>query len=59
MKIPSLRSGLLPLAALSVITGAGAGLVCGLFRIALGAADALRLAMPAMWSAEPLKGSSS
>jgi chloride channel protein, CIC family len=56
MKIAPSHSGLFPLALLSVIAGAGAGLVCGLFRVALGAADGLRMALPAMWRAEPLRG---
>ena len=56
MKIAPSHPGLFPLALLSVIAGAGAGLICGLFRVALGAVDALRLALPAMWSAEPLRG---
>ncbi len=50
------RPGLLPLALLSIVAGAGAGLVCGLFRVALGAAGELRASLPAMWSADPVKG---
>ena len=56
MQIFPNRSGLFPLAILSIVGGACAGLVCGLFRVALDAADRLRLALPAMWGADPLKG---
>jgi CIC family chloride channel protein len=56
MQIFPNRSGLFPLAILSIVGGACAGLVCGLFRVALVAADRLRLALPAMWGADPLKG---
>ena len=56
MQISPNRSGLVPLTILSIIAGAGAGLICGLFRVALDAAGQLRLAMPAIWSADPLKG---
>jgi CIC family chloride channel protein len=56
MQIFPNRSSLFPLAILSIVGGACAGLVCGLFRVALDAADRLRLALPAMWGADPLKG---
>ena len=50
MQTDPTRSGLFPLAILSVIGGAFAGLVCGLFRVALEAADQFRLSLPAMWT---------
>jgi CIC family chloride channel protein len=50
--------GLIPLAVLSGVAGAGAGLICGLFRLALGKADHLRLALPVWWQDQPLLGSS-
>ncbi len=56
MNISPNRPGLFPLAILSIIGGAGAGLICGLFRAALAAADQLRGALPAMWGANPLAG---
>ncbi len=56
MQTPPHRAGLFPLAILSIVGGAGAGLVCGLFRVALDAADRLRLALPAMWGADPWTG---
>ncbi len=56
MQTASARSDLVPLAILSIVGGAGAGLICGLFRVALDAADKLRLALPALWGADPLKG---
>ncbi len=56
MQTDPTRSGLFTLAILSIIGGACAGLVCGLFRVALEAADQFRLALPAMWGADPLKG---
>lgn len=48
--------GLLPLAVISGIAGAGAGLICGLFRLALAAADRFRISLPAMWHGEPFLG---
>jgi CIC family chloride channel protein len=56
MQTDPTRSGLFTLAILSIIGGACAGLVCGLFRVALEAADQFRLSLPALWSADPLKG---
>ncbi len=56
MQRTSTHAGLLPLALLSVVAGAGAWLVCGLFRMALDAAERFRDALPAAWSAEPIKG---
>jgi CIC family chloride channel protein len=50
------RSGLFPLALLSIIAGAGAGLVSGLFRMALDAADQFRAALSAHWSGDPIQG---
>jgi CIC family chloride channel protein len=50
--------GLFPLAVLSGIAGAGAGLLCGLFRVALEAADRLRISLPVVWRGEPLVGCS-
>lgn len=48
--------GLLPLAGLSGIAGAGAGLICGLFRVALEAADRLRVSVPVALQDTPLLG---
>ena len=48
--------GLVPLAVLSGMAGAGAGLICGLFRLALAAADRFRISFPAVWHGEPLLG---
>lgn len=56
MQIVPSRLGLLPLALLSIVAGAGAGLICGLFRVALDTVGALRAAFPAAWSGEPLNG---
>ena len=50
--------GLFPLAVLSGVAGAGAGLICGLFRLALEAADRLRVSLPVVWHGEPLIGCS-
>jgi chloride channel protein, CIC family len=50
--------GLLTLAALSGVAGAGAGLICGLFRLLLGKADHLRLILPERWHDEPFLGCS-
>jgi chloride channel protein, CIC family len=50
--------GLFSLALLSGIAGAGAGLLCGLFRLALEEADRLRTAVPVWWHAQPLLGCS-
>jgi chloride channel protein, CIC family len=50
--------GLFPLAVVSGIAGAGAGLICGLFRLALAAADRFRISFPAWWHGEPLLGCS-
>ncbi|QBR72804.1 ClC family H(+)/Cl(-) exchange transporter [Beijerinckiaceae bacterium] len=48
--------GLVPLALLSGLAGAGAGLICGLFRLALVQADQLRLALPGWLADRPLLG---
>src|SRR3984893_4206553 len=50
--------GLFSLALLSGIAGAGAGLICGFFRLALEEADRLRTAVPVWWHAQPLLGCS-
>src|SRR5450631_1975756 len=50
--------GLFPLAVVSGIGGAGAGLICGLFRLALDKADRFRVSLPAWWQDQPLLGSS-
>ncbi|WGJ14106.1 H(+)/Cl(-) exchange transporter ClcA [Methylocapsa sp. D3K7] len=50
--------GLVPLAVVSGIAGAGAGLICGLFRMSLEAADRFRLSLPGVWQGEPLLGAS-
>jgi chloride channel protein, CIC family len=50
--------GLLPLAVLSGIAGAGAGFICGLFRLLLEEADRLRLILPKRWHDEPFLGCS-
>jgi H+/Cl- antiporter ClcA len=50
--------GLLPLAVLSGVAGAGAGLICGLFRLALEEAERLRISLPAQWQDEALLGCS-
>jgi CIC family chloride channel protein len=49
-------SDLLPLALLAGIAGAGAGLVGGLFRLALRQADNFRISMPLRWHDQPLLG---
>ncbi|MDQ6701834.1 MAG: ClC family H(+)/Cl(-) exchange transporter [Pseudomonadota bacterium] len=49
---------MVPLALLSGIAGAGAGFICGLFRLALEEADRLRTAVPVWWHAQPLLGCS-
>ncbi|VTZ26308.1 Chloride channel core [Methylocella tundrae] len=56
MQILRGRLGLLPLALLSVVAGAGAGLICGLFRVALDMVRALRTALPTAWSGNPVYG---
>ncbi|HUI19972.1 MAG TPA: ClC family H(+)/Cl(-) exchange transporter [Methylocella sp.] len=48
--------GLFPLAVLSGIAGAGVGLICGFFRLALEEVDRFRISLPVMWHAEPLLG---
>ena len=48
--------GLFPLAVLAGIGGAGAGLVVGFFRLALGIADRFRVSLPVRWHGEPLLG---
>jgi CIC family chloride channel protein len=50
--------GLIPLAVLSGVAGAGAGLICGLFRLVLEAADRFRISLPIVWQGEPFLGSS-
>jgi chloride channel protein, CIC family len=50
--------GLFPLAVLSGIAGAGAGLICGVFRRALEAADQFRISLPVWWQGEPILGAS-
>ena len=50
--------GLFSLALLSCIAGAGTGLICGFFRLALEEADRLRIAVPVWWHAQPLLGCS-
>lgn len=49
-------SGLLSLAIASGLAGAGAGLICGLFRLALETADRLRTTFPTWWQGGPLLG---
>ncbi len=49
-------SGLIPLALLAGAAGAGAGFICGLFRLALRQAAHFRAAMPIWWGGEPLLG---
>jgi chloride channel protein, CIC family len=48
--------GLMPLALLSCASGAGAGAICGLFRLALEKADRFRDAIPLHWQDEPVLG---
>jgi hypothetical protein len=48
--------GLLPLALLSGASGAGAGAICGLFRLALEKADQFRSSIPSWLHDEPLLG---
>ena len=50
--------GLVPLVLLFGIARAGAGFICGLFRLALEEADRLRTAVPVWWHAQPLLGCS-
>ena len=50
--------GLFQLAVVSGIAGAGAGLICGLFRWALGTVDRFRISLPVVWHGEPLLGCS-
>jgi hypothetical protein len=50
--------GLFSLVLLSGVAGAGAGLICGFFRLALEEADRLRTAVPVWWHAQPLLGCS-
>jgi chloride channel protein, CIC family len=54
-RLTTAAEGLVPLALLSGAAGAGAGLICGLFRMALEEADRFRNALPA-WLPEPLLG---
>ncbi|WOJ90748.1 chloride channel protein [Methylocapsa polymorpha] len=49
-------SDLLPLALLSGVAGAGAGIICALFRLSLRQAAHLRAAMPLWWRDEPVVG---
>lgn len=55
-KTLSIGSGLIPLALLSGAAGAGAGLVCGLFRLSLREAAHFRASMPDWWREEPYLG---
>lgn len=48
--------GLIPLALLSGAAGAGAGVICGLFRLALEKADRFRSSIPLWWQDRPLLG---
>src|SRR2546423_9944217 len=41
-------------AVLSGVAGAGAGLICGFFRLALKEAERLRISLPAQWQDEAL-----
>ena len=50
--------GLFQLAVVSGIAGAGTGLICGLFRRALGTVDRFRISLPVVWHGEPLLGCS-
>jgi len=50
--------GLFQLAVVSGIAGAGTGLICGLFRRALGTVDRFRISVPVVWHGEPLLGCS-
>ena len=50
--------GLFQLAVVSGIAGAGTGLICGLFRWALGTVDRFRISLPVVWHGEPLLGCS-
>jgi hypothetical protein len=49
---------LIPLAALSAAAGAGKGVICGLFRLALEKADRFRNLIPQWCQHEPLLGCS-
>jgi CIC family chloride channel protein len=49
---------LFQLAVVSGIAGAGTGLICGLFRRALGTVDRFRISVPVVWHGEPLLGCS-
>jgi CIC family chloride channel protein len=55
-RLTTAAEGLVPLALLSGAAGAGAGLICGLFRMALEDADRFRNALPAWWHEEPWLG---
>lgn len=48
--------GLIPLALISGVAGAGAGFIGGLFRLVLEKADGLRLALPGWWADQPFLG---
>ncbi|HET6374995.1 MAG TPA: hypothetical protein VFF88_03010, partial [Methylocella sp.] len=48
--------GLVPLALLSGVAGAGTGIICGLFRLLLEKADRLRMAVPVLWQEAPAAG---
>src|SRR5262249_2260234 len=48
--------GLFPLVLLSGASGAGAGAICGLFRLALERVDHFRNSIPLWWQDEPLLG---
>ena len=47
---------MIPLALLSGAAGAGAGVICGLFRLALEKADRFRSSIPLWWQDRPLLG---
>lgn len=55
-RLSTAAEGLVALAMLSGVAGAGAGLICGLFRMALEEADRFRNALPAWLHEEPLLG---
>lgn len=56
---PKDLAGLIPLGLLSLAAGAGVGMVCGLFRMALDQAHRLRLAVPEWFGDRPALGCAS